>query len=170
MTQRSTFASVMLDLMQTDDKIVVLLADIGVYAFREHMERWPDRCINTGVSECATVGMGAGLALEGFYPVMSSIDSFLIRRAYEFIRLDFGEQKLPGLFVTVGADDDYASLGPSHKCPEGLTLMGCVPGMSVWEPINKSEVRFMLKLSIQTRQLAYVRLSEKETQRVALAV
>lgn len=169
MSQRSAFVYTITTLMEQDDKIVLLLGDISVYAFREAFERWPNRAINCGVSEQGMVGMGAGLALEGFYPIMHSIDSFLVRRAYEFIRLDFGEQKLPGLFVTVGSDDDYASLGPSHKCPEGPTLMGCVPGMSVEEPINENEVRFMLNLSIQSRQLAYVRLSEKKTQRVALA-
>lgn len=160
MNQRRTFAETMLSLMEQDDKIVCLLGDIGVFAFREHMARWPLRCINVGVCEQAMVGMAAGLSAAGLYPVIHTIDSFLARRAYEFIRLDFGEQRLGGLFVSVGHDYDYESLGPSHHCPEGASLMRFVRGMMVWEPESVEQVRLQMELACSGRALAYIRLKE----------
>lgn len=160
LTQRAQFAETMLRLMAEDEAIVVLLGDIGVHAFREHATRWPTRCLNVGVCEQGMVGMAAGMALEGLYPVVSTIDSFLVRRAYEFIRLDFGEQGLKGMFVTVGHDEDYVALGPSHCCIDGPFLMDWVAGMNVIEPTDADDVDLALTEAHRERDLAYIRLSE----------
>jgi len=162
MNQRQQFPLTMERLMEADDKIVVLLGDIGVHSFRRVFERWPDRCFNMGVCEQASVGFAAGLAKEGYYPIYHTIDSFLVRRAYEFIRLDFGEMGLKGLFVTVGHDNDYAAMGASHKCPEGRWMMRKVPNMYVWEPIDAADADHVLSLAHKENVLAYVRLSEQK--------
>ncbi len=106
------------------------------------------------------VGMAAGLAKEGFYPIVHSIAPFLVRRAYEQICIDFGAQKLPGLFVTVGADNDYPALGPTHRCPEDLTLMECVPGMRIFAPQDVEEVNAAICASVARSELSYVRLAK----------
>ncbi len=160
MNMRAQFPVTMLDLMARDESIVVLLGDIGLWGFREHMARWPLRCINAGVSECGMVGMAAGMATQGLYPVVSTIDSFLARRAYEFIRLDFGEQNLPGMFVSVGHDQDYRALGASHHCPEGRDLMQSVPNMAVCEPENANSLKLQLELCASAKMLAYIRMRE----------
>lgn len=160
MNQRRQFAETMLTLMEQDETVCVLLGDIGVFSFREHMARWPLRCINCGVSEQGMVGMSAGMAASGLYPVVSTIDSFLARRAYEFIRLDFGEQRLAGLFVSVGHDHDYRALGPSHHCPEGRDLMQSVSGMYVTEPETPFQLEVELRRAVATKALTYIRTRE----------
>lgn len=163
MSQRQSFVETVTRLMETDEKLVLLLGDISIWAFREAFEKYPTRCYNLGVTEQASVGLAAGLAMSGFYPIYHTIDSFMVRRAYEFIRLDFGEQKLKGLFVSVGADDDYRKLGPTHMCPEGPLLMSQIPGMDVHRPpVNFVEfyIGRMIR-AIYDRDLAYIRLNEK---------
>ena len=160
MTLRSQFAKTVIAAMERDEKIVVLLGDIGIHSFREAFERWPNRCINMGVCEQGMVGFAAGLAMMGFYPVVSTIDSFLLRRALEFIRLDFGEQLLSGLFVTVGGSNDYAKLGPTHQCPEGPRLMSTIPHMRQTMPRTESAVAYDIRSAISDRWLCYVRLEE----------
>lgn len=160
MNQRRQFSETMLDVMESNPHVCVLLGDIGVFAFREHMARWPMRCINAGVSEQGMVGMAAGMAASGLYPVIHTIDSFLARRAYEFLRLDFGEQNLPGLFVSVGHDRDYAALGPSHHCPEGHDLIQCIPNMLVVEPANANAVDIAIRGAIDNQMLAYIRMRD----------
>ena len=160
MTLRSAFAKAVIDLMARDDRIVLMLGDIGVFAFKSAFERYPERCINAGVAECGMVGMAAGLAMSGFYPVVSTIDSFLIRRAYEFIYLDFGLQNLPGLFVTVGGSHDYARLGPTHQCHEGLALMSNIKGMHLRQPTSEARVREAITDAVAARSLCYIRLEE----------
>jgi transketolase len=156
---RAQFVATTSDLMERDDKIVLLLGDIGVHAFQTAFLLWPKRCINFGCCEQTMVGAAAGFAKEGFYPIVHSIAPFIVRRAYEQIYLDFGVQRLAGAFVTVGAGGGYVALGPTHACPEDYTLMRhCVPNMAVWCPDSKKETDLALRSAVSGRALAYIRL------------
>lgn len=155
---RNQFAATTMDLMGRDDKIVLLLGDIGVHAFRTAFRLWPERCFNFGCCEQTMVGAAAGLAKEGFYPIVHSIAPFIVRRAYEQVYLDFGIQELAGAFVTVGAGGSYAALGPTHSCPEDGALMFLVPGMQRYFPTHVDSVRRVLTEAVSLRQLSYIRL------------
>lgn len=157
--KRKAFADTMLRLMGEDDNLVILLGDIGIYQFSEHMRRWPTRVYNCGVAEQCSVGLAAGLAASGMYPIFSTITSFLLRRAYEFLRLDFGEQKLAGLFVGIGGRAEYAKLGPTHMCPEERNLVsmtGLIPSFPV-----TSDVGPLIEMAVANRELAYISLEEQ---------
>ncbi len=155
---RKQFTATVEKLLADDHRIVLLLGDIGVHAFRDSFRRFPDRCYNLGTAEQTMVGMASGLAKEGFYPIVHSIAPFLVRRAYEQICIDFGAQQLPGLFITVGADNDYPALGPTHRCDEDLTLMGWVPGMQRYAPGTEAGVNDAICGSVDRNELSYVRL------------
>lgn len=156
--KRAVFAETVTSLMDEDDKIVVLLGDIGIHGFREAFRKHPSRCLNIGIAECAMVGIAAGLAMSGFYPIVSTITSFLLRRAYEFIRLDFHEQGLKGLFVGIGGQAEYWKLGPTHLCPEEWKLAN-IAGLVQRFP-STSEVGPFIELACAQRELAYLSLEE----------
>lgn len=160
MTLRSAFVATVSRLLDEDESVVLLLGDISVYAFREAFERHPKRCINIGVCEQASVGIAAGLAASGLYPIYHTISSFLVRRAYEFIYLDFGTQRLPGLFVGVGGANEYAKLGPTHLVPEERHLMHRVPRMSFLAPDDEEEVERDVRSAVHHRALTYISLEE----------
>lgn len=157
---RAAFVKAVTDLMEEDENVVLLLADIGAYGFREAAERFPGRVMNLGVAEQAIVGIAAGLAKSGKYPIVHSIAPFLCLRALEFIRNDFGLQELPGMFVSVGASFDYAKMGPTHHCPEDVWVMSTVPGMRVYTPGRSIDATLAIETIAHVRGLAYVRLSE----------
>lgn len=160
MTLRSQFAKTAAALLDERDDLVILLGDIGVFAMRDAMARHPQRCLNIGVLEQGTVSFAAGLALQGYLPLFHTIDSFMVRRAYEQIYIGFGLQRLPGLFVSVGGEHDYAKLGPTHQCPEGTTLMAQIPGMHIRMPVTEETVDLAIRNAVSMRQLSYIRLEE----------
>lgn len=160
MTLRCAFAKSAMSLMAENDRVVVLLGDIGVYAMRQAMQLWPDRCINIGVMEQASVSFAAGLSMQGYVPIFHTIDSFLVRRAYEQIYIGFGLQRLPGVFISVGGSNDYAKLGPTHQCPEGATLMAQIPGMHIAMPVREDMVDLAITKAVRERRLSYIRLEE----------
>lgn len=161
MTLRSAFVATVTRLLDEDESVVLMLGDISVYAFREAFARHPTRCFNMGVCEQASVGMAAGLAASGLYPIYHTISSFLCRRAYEQIYLDFGVQRLPGLFVGVGGAHEYVKLGPTHCAEDERTLMKCVHGMAYLASDDEEEVERDLRSAVYHRALAYIRLEER---------
>ena len=62
---RRTFGKVISELAERDEKIYVLVGDIGYRVFDEFRGRHPERFINMGICEQSIIGVSAGLALEG---------------------------------------------------------------------------------------------------------
>lgn len=159
---RQQFVKTVTDIMAEDEKVVLLLGDISVFGFRHCFERWPDRCFNFGACEQTMVSAAAGLALTGFYPITHTIASFLCRRAYEQIYLDFGAQRLGGLFVSVGCDKEYEYLGQSHWCREDRALMAMVAGMCIESPRISEQADDNIRQAHSERSLTYIRLCKEE--------
>lgn len=158
MSQRQAFVATVSRLLAEDEAVILLLGDISVHAFRDAAAAHPGRVLNLGTCEQAMVSFAAGLALDGRYPVISTIDPFIVRRAYEQVHLDFGRQDLKGMFVTVGAGRAYSSMGPSHWDDGCALLMATVPGMICGEPSDDAETAMHIEVGIAKRLLAYVRL------------
>ena len=76
-----------------------------------------------GICEPSIMSMASGLSISGMIPVVHTIAPFVIERAYEQIKLDFGYQKLGINIITVGGSFDYSKLGCSHHCYTDVSLM-----------------------------------------------
>lgn len=104
------FQLALAEAMRLDPSIILIFGDVGYTMFRDLRQQFPDRCINGGLCEQSMVSMAAGMAIEGFRPVLYSITPFLLERAFEQIKLDIDQMNLPvGL---VGYSDHSA--GPTH--------------------------------------------------------
>lgn len=154
---RKIFPKTVLEIMDRDDRVVVLLGDIGVFAFKDVFEKYPIRCINIGILEQSMVSMAAGLVMAGFIPIIHTISPFLVARAYEQIRDDFGFQELKGTFVGVDVYSTAPNLGLTHSCPEDITLMNCVPNMKTFTPESPEEFDSILKENYD-KSLNYIRI------------
>lgn len=141
---RKQFPKTVLEIMGKDERVVVLLGDIGVFAFKEVFEKYPKRCYNTGICEQSMVGMAAGLSMAGFIPIIHTIEPFLVDRAFEQIKIDFGYQGLSGIIVGVDVSETASNLGYTHQCPHALSHMKDVQGMSVYAPstVQEFDVQF----------------------------
>ena len=73
---RKEFAQSASRLLDTDEKVVVLLGDIGVYSFKDAMTTHPTRAYNIGILEQSTISFAAGLAMTGLTPIVHTIAPF----------------------------------------------------------------------------------------------
>jgi transketolase len=103
------------------------------------------------------VGMGAGLAMAGFIPVIHTIEPFLVDRAFEQIKLDFGYQELKGNIIGVDVSETAPNLGYTHQCPYALSHMQDVKGMSVYAPETADDFELRFKQEYD-KGLNYFRL------------
>lgn len=163
---RTAFAKAVYRAMTDDKSVVLIIGDIGYFSLKQCFDEFPDRCYNVGTCEQSMVSMAAGLATQGFYPIVHSISPFLVARAYEQIRIDFGYQCLKGLFVSVGASFDYASMGATHHGTEIPWLMHMIDGMRVLLPSTAEQACDIILEVIEEDSLAYVQLAEYEKQPV----
>ena len=65
---RRTFGKIITELADKDEKIYVLVGDIGYRVFDEFREKHPDRFINMGICEQSIISVSSGMALEGLNP------------------------------------------------------------------------------------------------------
>ncbi len=154
---RNQFPKTVLKIMDKDERVVVLLGDIGVHAFRDVFKKYPKRCYNVGICEQSMVGMAAGLAMAGFIPIVHTIEPFLVDRAFEQIKLDFGFQGLIGTIVGVDVSQTAPNLGYTHTCEYAIERMGKVENMHVWSPETGEQLDSELK-SQYARTLNYFRI------------
>ncbi len=159
---RKQFVTTVEQILDNNDKSVLLLGDIGVFGFRNSFKKHPSRVYNIGILEQSTIGVAAGLAKVGMIPVVHTIAPFLVERAYEQLKIDFGYQGLNGNFVSVGASYDYASLGPTHHCPADASVLKNIPNMQVVIPGNSSELNTLFNQAYNNGLPTYYRLSEHE--------
>jgi 1-deoxy-D-xylulose-5-phosphate synthase len=121
----------------------------------EFSQRYPGRYFDVGIAEQHAVTFAAGLACEGYRPVVAIYSTFL-QRAYDQLIHDVVLQNLPVLFAIdraglVGAD------GPTHAGSFDLSYLRCLPNMTVMVPSDEDECRQMLYTGFRLGSPAAVR-------------
>ena len=162
---RRRFVDTVESLMASDDRVIVLLGDIGVHSFRQAFAHHPGRVYNLGICVQSMIGVAAGMAREGFVPIVHSIAPFVVERCYEQLKIDFAYQALGGNIVSVGASYDYAMLGATHHCPADVAVLRGIPGVEVVVPGTPQEFDALFRASYDNGHLTYFRLSERSNDR-----
>ena len=118
-------------------------------------QTYPDRFFDVGIAEQHAVTFAAGLATEGFKPVVAVYSTFL-QRAYDQMLHDVCLQNLPVVFSMdragiVGED------GPTHHGLFDLSYMRSMPNMVLMAPKDENELQHMLKTAVDHNGPAAVR-------------
>ena len=127
----------------------------GAAKFRD---AFPDRFICTGVSEMNTLALAAGLALEGWRPLVAGFAMFVGGKSWEPMRNSIA---YPRLHVTIVASHAGINVGPdgvTHQCIEDIALMRAVPGMTVLAPSDANQVLPVVRAALKHDGPVYVRL------------
>jgi 1-deoxy-D-xylulose-5-phosphate synthase len=141
------FGQTLLALADSDKKVLAVTAAMpegtGLAAFSD---KFPDRFFDVGIAEQHGVTFAAGLATEGFKPVVAIYSTFL-QRAFDQVLHDVCLESLPVVFAIdrggiVGED------GPTHQGLFDYAYLRCLPNMVVMAPKDENELRHMLKTAI----------------------
>ena len=157
---RRTFGKIITELADRDDKIYVLVGDIGYRVFDEFREKHPDRFINMGICEQSMISVSAGMALEGIKPWVYTITPFLIERPFEQLKLDIDQQNVNVKLVGFA---DYPSLGPTHAELDGKKLMQLFNNITSFFPKNGDETQAMTSEAYKKNGPAFISLKSDPT-------
>ncbi|WP_035383574.1 1-deoxy-D-xylulose-5-phosphate synthase [Ferriphaselus sp. R-1] len=142
-TYTQVFGEWLCDMAEQDDKLVgITPAMCEGSGMVEFSERFPARYFDVGIAEQHALTFAAGLACEGYKPVVAIYSTFL-QRAYDQLIHDIAIQNLPVLLAIdrgglVGAD------GATHAGSFDLSFLRCIPNMTVMTPADENECRQML--------------------------
>jgi transketolase len=148
-------------LMDADPRLAVVLADISVGYFGAAAASHPHRVIKAGIMEQTAVSLAAGLALEGFIPVVHSIAPFVVERPFEQIKDDFCYQRLGGNFISIGASYDYGTDGMTHYGMGDVPILRTLPGMEIVVPGTAAEFDALFRERYADGAPTYFRLQEQ---------
>ena len=137
------FGDWLCDMAAADDKLVgITPAMCEGSGMVEFAEKFPQRYFDVGIAEQHALTFAAGLACDGFKPVVAIYSTFL-QRAYDQLIHDIAIQNLPVMLAIdrgglVGAD------GATHAGSFDLSYLRCIPNMTVMTPSDENECRQML--------------------------
>jgi len=158
-TMRDRFMRVTSELLDSDPRVALVLADIGASNFEPARQRHPDRVINLGIREQLLIGVTSGLALSGLRPVAHTFAPFLVERPFEQIKLDIVHQGVGAVLVSAGGSFDYPFYGRTHQAPGDVALLDTLPGWTVYVPGHPDEAEAQLRAAVTADGPVYLRLS-----------
>ncbi len=141
------FGKTMTELAAADDKIIAVTAAMPEgTGLVEFSKQFPDRFFDVGIAEQHGVTFAAGMATEGFKPVVAIYSTFL-QRAYDQLIHDVCLEGLPVTFALdrggiVGED------GPTHHGLFDFSYLRSMPNMVVMAPKDENEMRRMLLTAV----------------------
>lgn len=137
---RQGWADALIELGSKDPNIVVLDADLSKSTLTcQFKDKFPDRFFNAGIAEQNMINLAGGLSLAGFIPFVSTYGVFVSGRAWEQIRTT---TCINNLNVKFGGAHGGVSVGPdgaTHQALEEISIMRCLPGMTVLVPADYYE-------------------------------
>ena len=137
---RRRFGNIISQLAEKDEKLYVIVGDIGYRVFDEFRDKFPNRFINMGICEQSIISVASGMALEGLKPWIYTITPFLIERPFEQIKLDIDQQNVNVKLVGFA---DYPHLGPTHTELNGKEMMKLFTNITSFFPKDGEETQKM---------------------------
>ncbi len=158
---RREFVDTLIELAEKDDKVVLIIPDVGFNYIEEFQKRFPDRFFNLGVTEQSTMIIGAGLALSGFKPYIYSMINFIAFRPYEAIRNAVCLHKANVKIIGVKGGEKYKMLGFSHNLVsenEEIKILENLPDFKCFVAEKPEEVKNIILETYKMNSSCYIRL------------
>jgi transketolase len=158
---RRAFINTLLEIAATDDRICLIVGDLGYSVVEPFAEAFPDRFLNVGVAEQNMISVAAGWSMaENKVVFCYSIANFPVLRCLEQIRNDVCYHRANVKIVSVGGGLTYGTAGFTHHGVEDLAVMKAMPNMVVAAPADAAEASSVVDLAVQHEGPFYIRLGK----------
>ena len=157
---RRAFLKRVAEMIRDEADTTFFTVDIGMWAIRDVLAEFPERCTNVGVYEDGMFSIAAGMASRGLIPTIFGIQPYLIERTLEQIKMDLAYQKLGVNVVGTGAAVDYSKYGYSHYCAEDCHIIKAIPGCESIAPGSKKQFIQLFNETYRNGHPTFFRISD----------
>jgi 1-deoxy-D-xylulose-5-phosphate synthase len=155
-TYSNIFAQTTLKLARQNPKLVVVTPAMPEGNCLSILQQeFPKRVFDVGICEQHAVTFAAGLATQGYLPVLAIYSTFL-QRSFDQIIHDVCLQELPMVF----AIDRGGIVGDDGKTHQGifdLSYLSLIPNMIVAAPKDENELQHMLYTAVKSGKIMAIR-------------
>jgi 1-deoxy-D-xylulose-5-phosphate synthase len=155
-TYTQVFSKTLVKMAAKNDRIVAITAAMsegtGLSAFAD---KYPDRFYDVGIAEQHAITFAAGLATQGFVPIVAIYSTFL-QRAYDQVLHDVSLQNLP-VVIAIDRGGIVGEDGPTHHGIFDIAYLRCVPNLMLMAPKDENELARMLVTAVAARRPAAIR-------------
>ena len=155
---RNAFIKELIRYAEIDERIFLVVGDLGYSVIEPFKERFPSRFVNAGVAEQNMTGVAAGLAREGYKVFTYSIANFPTLRCLEQIRNDVCYHALNVTVVAVGGGFMYGTAGTTHHATEDIGILRSLPNLRLFAPSMPTQIPPVMEEIVSSRGPAYLRI------------
>lgn len=132
---------------QQDPRMLAIMEDMRFPGLSWWIEHAPERVVEVGIAEQNGAGVAAGLAAEGFIPVIFSLLFAAFGRAYNQIRQSILVDRFN--VKIIGAETAWGEWGVSHNTIEGIGMARVLPNLVVLNPADVVEAEKAITAMLQ---------------------
>jgi len=158
---RREFIDTLITLAEKDERIVLIIPDVGFNYMDDFQKRFTDRFFNLGVTEQSTMTIAAGMALSGLKPYVYSMINFVTFRPYEALRNAVCLHGANVKIIGVKGSEKYKFLGFSHNLiaeNEEIKVLEHLPNFKCFIAETPEEVKKVILETYKTNSPCYIRI------------
>lgn len=163
MAMRDVLCEELSKLMQADDKVVVIDADLakadGTFKLRE---RFPDRAFDVGIAEANMTSVAAGMSSYGYKPWITSFSPFVSRRNADQIAISVAYAKQNVKIVGTDPGITAELNGGTHMGIEDIGILRSIPNTVVVEIVDEVQLRKAIPVINEYYGCVYLRMFRKD--------
>src|SRR5271154_7304398 len=155
---RESFGKALVELGTANPDVVVLDADLSKSTYTaEFGKEFPDRFFECGIAEANMVAIGAGLAMSGKIPFVSSFSAFVLNKGFEQLRVTAAYPNINLKVVGTHSGISIGEDGPSQMSVEDLSLACSLPGFSVISPADEVSMTALMHAAVEHKGPIFIR-------------
>lgn len=143
---REAFGRAVVEAGKDDPRVVVCDADLSKSTMTTYFAKeFPERFFECGIAEANMVALGAGLAMTGKIPFVSSFSAFVMTKGFEQLRTTVAYPQVNLKVVGTHSGISIGEDGPSQMSIEDLGLACNLPGFTVLCPADEVAMKAAVK-------------------------
>ena len=159
---RQVFYQELKKLMQKDERIVVLDADLSKPNGTSPLYKdFPNRCYNVGIAESNMISIAAGLSSYGMIPFIFTFAPFATRRTCDQIAVSLAYSNQRAIIVGTDPGVTAETNGGTHMAFEDISVVRAIPRVMVYDVTDAYQLSQAIPQFLNYDGVVYVRVPRK---------
>ena len=155
---REAFGRALVEIGRANKNVVVCDADLSKSTMTSYFAKeFPDRFFECGIAEANMTAIGAGLAMAGKIPFVSSFSCFALNKGFEQLRTTVAYPNVNVKVVGTHSGISIGEDGPSQMSIEDVGLACSLPGLTVVSPADEVAMKAIIHLAVDYPHPMFIR-------------